>query len=238
MGNESNKYSVNEGGNKVNEIIHVALIDRHQLFREGVKLIIQENTLFHIVADSDQYEVLEQVTALYQIDILLIDVRILMDYREGVERIIEQHDTKVIVLANEGEESYVTEAVKIGIHGYLLKEMDKISFIHAIEMVIDGEAYIHPNVTSDLVKDYRRLIEGEHCGSEQSFEPPYHLYTKRECEILQLLTDGQSNREIAETLEISEKTVKNHVSSLFKKMQVHDRTQAVVTAIRNNWVQL
>lgn len=67
---------------------------------------------------------------------------------------------------------------------------------------------------------------------------PLHLFTKRECEVLQLLTDGQSNRKIAETMDISEKTVKNHVSSLFKKMKVNDRTQAVVTAIRNNWVTL
>lgn len=67
---------------------------------------------------------------------------------------------------------------------------------------------------------------------------PLHLYTKRECEVLQLLTDGKSNRQIAEALNISEKTVKNHVSSLFKKMKVNDRTQAVVTAIKNNWVEL
>src|SRR5699024_1020960 len=69
-------------------------------------------------------------------------------------------------------------------------------------------------------------------------EPPRKLYSKREGEILQLLVDGQSNRQIAKTLDISEKTVKNHVSSLFKKLQVNDRTQAAVMAIRNNWVSL
>lgn len=221
------------------EIIHVALIERHQLVREGIKHILQTNPIIQMVADSDKYEAIEHVTPLYDIDMLLIDVHILMDYRSEVENMMEDYHTKVIVLANNGEESRVTEAVKLGVHGYLLKEMNAKSFVYAIETVIDGNAYIHPSATSDLVDDYRRLMYKETRDDiPDNFERPYHLYTKRECEILQLLTDGQSNKSIAKTLDISEKTVKNHVSSLFKKMQVHDRTQAVVTAIRNNWVQL
>lgn len=239
MEKEPTRLLLNKGENVMQEVIHVALLERHQLFREGMKLTLQSNPLLHIVADSDCYSVLDQVTALYNIDILLIDIHLLLDHRTDIERMMEQNHTKVIALANKGEESNVTEAVKIGIHGYLLKEMDTKSFLQAVGTVIDGDAYIHPNATNDLVEDYRRLMsEEENDDTETTFHRPHHLYTKRECEILQLLTDGKSNRKIAETLEISEKTVKNHVSSLFKKMQVHDRTQAVVTAIRNNWVQL
>src|SRR5699024_6433612 len=101
--------------------------------------------------------------------------------------------------------------------------------------VEEGVFYIHPAVTHDLVEDYRKLTD----PNEDTFNGvnrPLHLFTKRECEVLQLLTDGQSNRDIAKTLRISEKTVKNHISSLFKKMKVNDRTQAVVAAIRNHWV--
>lgn len=221
------------------EIIQVALIDRHQLFREGIKLILEANELFHIVAEGEQYGTLAEAPSFIDVDVILMDVNILMENKEKIKEIIEQQDMKVIVLANQGEESIVTEAVKIGVHGFLMKEMDKLSFVQAIQTVKNGDAYIHPNATHNLVEDYRKLIEGEKNGKvEATFERPYHLYTKRECEILQLLTDGQTNRKIAETLSISEKTVKNHVSSLFKKMQVNDRTQAVVTAIRNNWVQL
>ena len=106
------------------------------------------------------------------------------------------------------------ESTTLGMSAYyLLKEMDKKSFLHAIEIIISGDAYIHPNVTHNLVEDYRRLLNGERKDdTNKPFARPYHLYTKRECEILQLLTDGKSNRKIAETLEISEKTVKNHVS--------------------------
>jgi len=222
------------------ERIQIVLIDQHQLFREGIKLILESNDAFQIVAESDQYEVLNEVSSLFDIDIVLMDVHLLKENLTEMKEKIYNHETKVIVLANKGEESFVTKAVKVGVHGFLFREMEKIPFVQAIKMVKEGEAYIHPEATHSLVEDYRKLMEEENEESEKGFEVdrPYHLYTKRECEILQLLTDGQSNRRIAETLDISEKTVKNHVSSLFKKMQVHDRTQAVVMAIRNNWVQL
>lgn len=221
------------------KLIQIALVDRHQLFREGVKLILEADESFHIVVDGDQFDTFQNASTLIDVDIVLIDINIFMENEEALKSILQNTDTKIIVLANHGEEFFVTKAVKIGVHGFLMKEMDKMSFVQAIRIVKDGDAYIHPNATHNLVEEYRRLIEEEQNEkTEPTFERPYHLYTKRECEILQLLTDGQTNRKIAETLEISEKTVKNHVSSLFKKMQVNDRTQAVVTAIRNNWVQL
>src|SRR5690625_5475069 len=102
-----------------------------------------------------------------------------------------------------------------------MKEMDKLSFVQAIQTVKNGDAYIHPNATHNLVEDYRKLIEGEKNGKvEATFERPYHLYTKRECEILQLLTDGQTNRKIAETLSISEKTVKDRKSTRLNSSHV------------------
>lgn len=217
------------------ESIKVVIIDRYNLFREGLKLILEMNSSFEIIAESSQYEVLDQASFLFNIDVLLLDVTIFMENSKDVERLIEEKDIKIIVLANKGEETLVTEAVKTGVHGFLFKGMDKQSFIHAIRSVKEGEMYIHPEATKSLIKEYRKLINGE---TEDEFQRPHHLYTKRECEILQLLTDGQSNKKISETLEISEKTVKNHISSLFKKMQVNDRTQAVVKAIRNDWVQL
>lgn len=219
----------------MDESIKVVIIDRYHLFREGVKLILETNSSFEIIAESDKYEVLEQASSLFKLDVLLLDINIFMKNIKNVKQLIEEHDMKVIVLADKGEECFVTEAIKIGVHGFLFKEMDKNSFIQAIHSVKSGEMYIHPEATRSLIEEYQKLLNGD---TEEEFKRPHHLYTKRECEILQLLTDGQSNRKISETLGISEKTVKNHVSSLFKKMQVNDRTQAVVKAIRNDWVQL
>lgn len=221
----------------MDSIVDIVLIDSHQLFREGVKRVLQTESSFNIIASSDHYSVVTALLNSQTIDVLMIDVKVLMENKRVIHHDIlkQSPNIKVIVLASEGEENYVTEAVKLGVHGYLLKEMDIYAFVDAIKAVNNGMSYIHPIITNTLIEDYRKLSKGE---VEPIVRQPTHLYTKRECEVLQLLADGQSNRKIAETLEISEKTVKNHVSSLFKKMKVNDRTQAVVTAIKNHWVSL
>ena len=217
--------------------INIILIDHQQLFREGVKRVLESESSFNILVSSDDYSVVKPLLPVQHVDVILIDVNILLENKESIrEDIIKNTDTKIIVMATDGEDNFVTEAVKLGAHGYLIKEMDIFSFIDAIKTVEDGASYIHPAVTHGLVEDYRKIMETEKV--EEGVKRPLHLYTKRECEVLQLLTDGMSNRDIAKSLNISEKTVKNHISSLFKKMKVHDRTQAVVTAIRNNWVEL
>ena len=220
------------------EKLNIVLVDQQQLFREGVKRVLESDASFNVVVSSDDYSVVNTILPLQEIHVLLMDVNIFIKHRKEIKKDIlyDGSDIKVIVLSTEGEENFVTEAIKYGVHGYLLKEMDIFSFIEAIKVVQTGNSYIHPSITHDLVEEYRKLTcEG---AEEALVQRPLHLYTKRECEILQLLTNGQSNRQIAETLNISEKTVKNHVSSLFKKMKVNDRTQAVVNAIRNHWVEL
>lgn len=221
------------------EVVRLALIDRYQLFREGVKLILESHDTFQIIIENDHFARLNEAISLYGLDVLLIDMGLLSEHQNEIKQMIEVYDIKVIVFANKGEEAFVTEAIKLGVHGFLFKEMDKSSFIEAIHLVINGTAYIHPNATHNLLEDYRHLANlSQNEPIELMENHPHQLYSKREGEILQLLTDGQSNRKIAETLDISEKTVKNHVSSLFKKLQVNDRTQAVVMAIKNNWVEL
>lgn len=222
--------------------IKIILIDRHQLFREGVRRVLESETTFKVLACSDNYAVVPSLMANFESDLLLIDIKTFILNKEtlGEDILSKYPGFKVIVLASEGEENHVTEAVKVGVHGYLLKEMDIYSFINAIKAIINGISYIHPIITQDLVADYRRLHLNRFGNVNKAINVarPIHLYTKRECEVLQLLTNGQSNRKISETLAISEKTVKNHVSNLFKKMKVNDRTQAVVTAIKNDWVEI
>lgn len=215
------------------DTLNIVLLDKHQLFREGVKQVLDTEASFHIIVNSDDYSVLNSALDVYSVDVVLLDIQMFMENETHVRNFIKDTETEVIVLSNNGEEAYVTEVIKSGINGYLLKEMDIHSFIKAIKVVMQGASYIHPSASEYLVKDYRKLLE-----EETGVMAPLHLFSKRECEVLQLLTDGQSNRKIAETLDISEKTVKNHVSSLFKKMKVNGRTQAVVTAIRNHWVEL
>ncbi|HEY4622850.1 MAG TPA: response regulator transcription factor [Solibacillus sp.] len=220
----------------------IIIIGDHQLFREGVKRILDFEDTFEVVAEGDDGT---DVVSLYeknQPDVVLMDIN--MPEKNGVEAtadlIAEYPDAKVMVLSIHDDESYVTHALKSGALGYMLKEMDADEIVEAIKVVSNGGSYLHPKVTKNLVAEFRRLSEHENKGNfhQTEIRRPFHLLTKRECEVLQLLTDGQSNRTIGETLYISEKTVKNHVSSILQKMNVNDRTQAVVTAIKNGWVEV
>lgn len=220
----------------------IIIVDDHQLFREGVKRILDFEDTFDVVAEGDDGTDVVSLYAENQPDVVLMDIN--MPRRNGVEAtadlIAEFSDAKVIMLSIHDDETYVTHALKSGALGYMLKEMDADEIVEAIKVVANGGSYLHPKVTKNLVAEFRRLSEHENKGNfhQTEIRRPFHLLTKRECEVLQLLTDGQSNRTIGETLFISEKTVKNHVSSILQKMNVNDRTQAVVTAIKNGWVEV
>ncbi len=132
-------------------------------------------------------------------------------------------------------------ALGAGAVGYLLKEMATDELVNAIRSVYREGGYVHPKVTPNLLQEYRRLMKMKQTMASQPVEKrvaeaPLHVLTRRECEVLQLLADGFSNRAISDTLYISEKTVKNHVSSILRKMNVPDRTGAVVESIRRGWV--
>ena len=227
------------GGTSMTKII---IVDDHQLFREGVKRILDFEDTFEVVAEGDDGTDVINLYSNNSPDVVLMDIN--MPGKNGVEAtadlVAAYPDAKVIMLSIHDDESYVTHALKSGALGYMLKEMDADEIVEAIKVVANGGSYLHPKVTKNLVAEFRRLSEHENKGNfhQTEIRRPFHLLTKRECEVLQLLTDGQSNRSIGETLYISEKTVKNHVSSILQKMNVNDRTQAVVTAIKNGWVEV
>ncbi|GEM01727.1 two-component system, NarL family, response regulator DegU [Halolactibacillus halophilus] len=219
----------------------IVLIDDHVLFREGIRRILDFENDFEVVAEGSDGENAMSLVDTYQPDVVLMDIN--MERVNGVEatkQLVDKYpQLKVIILSIHDDENYVTHALKSGAQGYLLKDMDSESLVQAIKVVSDGGAYLHPKVTHNLVKEFKRMSEEEHKGFQQvEYRKPLHLLTRRECEVLQLLADGKSNRGISEALFISEKTVKNHVSNILQKMNVNDRTQAVVTAIKNGWVEV
>ena len=227
----------------MSEVINLVLIDDHKLFREGIKKILDFESDFRVVAEGDDGSDVLTLVEEYEPDIVLMDIN--MPEMNGVEataELIKQYpNVFVIILSIHDDESYVTHALKTGARGYLLKEMDSDSLIEAIKVVHDGGSYLHPKVTHNLVQEFRRLSkEKDSFSSEQriQYEKPLHILTKRECQVLQLMAEGNSNRAISKALYISEKTVKNHVSNILQKMKVNDRTQAVVEAIRKGWVEV
>ncbi|WP_017756463.1 response regulator [Calidifontibacillus oryziterrae] len=229
----------------MNDTTRIVIIDDHQLFREGVKRILELEKNFEVVAEGDDGEEAVSLVEQYNPDVVVMDIN--MPHMNGVEataKLVEKFpDVKVLVLSIHDDESYVTHALKTGAMGYLLKEMDADSLIEAVRVVAAGGSYLHPKVTHNLLNEYRRLASGDSGHSigtlkDVEYRKPLHILTRRECEVLQMLADGKSNRAIGETLFISEKTVKNHVSNILQKMDVNDRTQAVVVAIKNGWVQV
>ncbi|MFS0766481.1 MULTISPECIES: response regulator transcription factor [Peribacillus] len=222
----------------------IIIIDDHQLFREGVKRILDFESSFDVVAEGDDGSEAMDLVETHKPDVVIMDINMPnMNGVEATKMLVNRYpETKVIILSIHDDENYVQHALKTGAQGYLLKEMDADALIDAVRVVAEGGSYLHPKVTHNLVKEYRRLAaeEGSDRESVHTIEirRPLHLLTRRECEVLQLLADGKSNRAIGETLYISEKTVKNHVSNILQKMNVNDRTQAVVLAIKNGWVEV
>ena len=164
-------------------------------------------------------------------DVLLLDIN--MPKKNGLEvlRVLKDRKStvKVLVLTVHNETEYLMKAVDIGIDGYVLKDSESSELKKAIFAIVDGETYIQPSLIPALNS---KMIEKDKDGAK------IDLLTRRELEVLKLLAVGMYNKEVAEKLDISERTVKNHVSNIFKKIEVTDRTQAAVFAIRNNLVEV
>lgn len=228
--------------------LRIVIVDDHQLFREGVKRILEMEEDFKVVGEGADGGEAALLAEEHKPDVLLMDIN--MPHINGVSAaenvITASPNTRVIMLSIHDDEGYVYRTLRSGASGYLLKEMGTSDLVDAVRVVASGGAYIHPKVTGKLIEEFRRLSEQEGAAERsfsidesQTIDPKIiESLTRREREVLQLMAEGKSNRAIGEFLFISEKTVKNHVSSILQKLSVQDRTQAVVISIKNGWVKL
>lgn len=209
------------------EKINVLLVDDHGLVRQGLKQIIElEEDIVVISQASNGEEAIEKITKIKP-NVVLLDINMpKMNGIQTLRRIKDMDKTiKVIMLTFHEDKEYLLETIYLGANGYVLKDAESASLVKAIRDVNNGASYIHPNITTEIVKDFNNKGKGNEGIDE---------LTKREFEVLSLIAEGQNNKEIAGTLFISEKTVKNHVSNIFKKIDVSDRTQAAIFAYKNN----
>lgn len=214
-------------------MINIIIADDHAMIREGIKQLLEMEGDFQIIAEAGDGEeclsLLEEVTA----DVLLLDIN--MPKKNGLE-VLEslkakknKSKIKVIILTVHNETEYLLKAVDIGVDGYILKNSGSSELRKAIYNVYKGNIYIQHDLIPALNS---RLIHRD--VDKERIEQ----LTRRELEVLIKVASGMSNKEIATTLTISERTVKNHISNIFKKIQVIDRTQAAVFAIKNNLIEL
>lgn len=209
----------------------VMIADDHSLIREGLKQLLEFDGSIQVVAEAangiECLDILEDSMP----DILLLDIN--MPEKNGLEVLIEikkkEYDVKVLILTVHNELEYLLKAVDIGVDGYILKDSKSAELKRAIQSVLSGENYIQASLIPALNNRLaNRDIDKDKIDS----------LTSRELEVLIQVANGMINKEIATSLNISERTVKNHVSNIFKKIDVSDRTQAAVFAIKNNIITL
>ena len=211
--------------------VKIMITDDHSMIREGLKNLLELDGDIEVVAEAENgIECLDKLPDVKP-DVLLLDIN--MPKMNGLEVLQNLKDSKskvkVLVLTVHNETEYLMKAVEIGINGYVLKDSESAELKKAIFTIYDGENYIQPSLIPALNS---KMIE------KNEDEIKLESLTKRELQVLKELAVGKFNRDIAKEMEISERTVKNHISSIFKKLDVTDRTQAAVFAIRNNLISI
>ena len=212
-------------------MIRVLLADDHSVVRQGLRTFLELQEEIEVVGEaSDGVEAVAAVEKLKP-DVVLMDlVMPRLDGIEAIRRIHEQRpSTRVLALTSFVDDDKVFPAVRAGAAGYLLKDVEPPELVHAIRAVHDGEALLHPAVAARLM---------EEVASDGRFDRPDDVLTAREREVIGLIARGRANKAIALELGVSEKTVKSHVSNIFGKFGLTDRTQAALYAVRHGIASL
>jgi two-component system response regulator DegU len=212
--------------------IRVLLADDHRMLREGLRRSLTEEG-FDIVGEAENGEQAVRMVAELQPDVVLMDVS--MPEMDGVEatRLIGGSftATQVIMLTMHADKEVLADAIRAGASGYLVKDCSTEEIGEAIRMAMQGDTALSPQLAATMLDEVRRLDVPDVPEEDR-------VITKREEEVLQLIADGCSTPEVAEQLYISQKTVKNHLASIYQKLDARDRTQAVLQAVRMGIVHL
>ena len=216
------------------DVIRILVADDHTLFRKGLRSLLEHLTGMEVVGEASSGP--EAVTLAEELvpDVVLMDIK--MPGLSGIEatkQILQENPHIGIILVTMFDDAdSVFSGMRAGARGYVVKGADPQDLRHAIEAAYRGEVLLSPTIAARLLHRFDRAGEPRRIGT------PYDELTPRELEVLRLAAEGLSNKEIAARLVLSEKTVKNRISNIFAKLQVNDRTQAVLHALRTGLVRL
>jgi len=212
--------------------IRVLLADDHDLFRQGVRRLLEGTATLEVVGEARTGEDTVRLVEELAPDIVLLDIA--MPALSGIDaaRLIKATSprTGIIMLTVHADEEHLFEAIKAGAMGYLLKDASADELVRAIRVVHEGEGLLAPSMAAKVMREFARTQQTTDLAAV------LHPLTSREVEILQHVTAGLANKEIARQLSISERTVKNHLSNILEKLHLNSRTQAAVYALRSGLV--
>ena len=218
----------------------ILLIDDNYEHLAGIRELLNLEGTFDVAGIATNITMGLNLVKKYQPDVVLLDMN--MPERDGLQGIIEinklELGTKVLALSGYDDADLIFRAMKIGAKGYVLKTMASAQLIYAIEEVLNGKIYLPNALTSRFFEYFQKSFQEENSKNENAMDEENLLneLTQREEEVLELLTQGITYKGVANKLFISETTVKTHVNNIFQKLQVNDRTQAVLYAINNGFL--
>jgi hypothetical protein len=221
--------------------VRILVVDDHALFRVGMRQILEQEADMEVVGEAIDGRSAEDASQALLPDVILLDLSIPapggIETTQRIKR--ELPSCGIIVLAAEENEDQLFEAIKAGAAAYVLKDVepgDLVSIIRRVsvgEYLINDKVFAQPAVASRVLKEFRELaIFGQEAA------PIFAPLSPREVEILDNIARGMTNKQVAYALSISEQTVKNHMSSILRKLSVNDRTQAVVYAMKQGWIRI
>jgi two-component system response regulator NreC len=212
--------------------IRILLADDHTVMRRGLRVLLERQPGFAVVGEAADGAEAVELAAKEKPDVAVLDIGMpTLNGIEAARRIVEKNSgTAVVILSMHSDESYVLRTLKAGARGYLLKDAPESDLINAIHAVHQGKAFFSPAISKMLVEDYMRQMQ------QRGIEDSYELLTPREREILQLLGEGKSNKEIATKLELSLYTVETHRSNMLDKLNLHSTAELILYAVRKGIV--
>lgn len=211
--------------------IRILIADDHHVVRRGLAFFLRTQKGFDIVGEAGNGKEAVELAKLLKPDIVLMDL--MMPEMDGIQatRIIkrEQPEIKIMMLTSFSDQDHVIPALEAGASGFQLKDIQPDELVQSIKKIMSGENQLHPKATSHLLANLSNKVRKEKDLIEE--------LTKRELDVLKEIAKGKSNKEIATSLFITEKTVKTHVSNLLAKLELADRTQAALYAVRNQLLE-
>lgn len=210
-------------------MLKILLVDDHEVVRLGIKSLLSRETQFEVVAEASTADEAIRKAAEYKPDVIVMDIR--LPGKSGIEATREimqsQPDTRIIILTTFADDELLFEAISAGASGYVLKQIDSHELVHALERIGRGESLLDPAVTQQVFKKMRETTRN---AENQAFAP----LSEQEMKVLALVAKGKRNKEIAEQVFLSEKTVRNYVSAILSKLSLSTRSEAAAYAVKHS----